>query len=84
MDLLLESLTNDKLGENGRRTRVKTFTGPHSRFRGSIKEASFVVGQVCVYVTIQASRNRRPSCPRRRPPGATLDCPGESKHVGHI
>jgi len=56
MDLLLESLTNDKVGENGRRTRVKTFTGPYSRFRGSIKEASFVVAQVCVYVTIQASR----------------------------
>jgi len=33
MDLLLE-LTNDKVVESGGRARLKTFTGPNSRFRG--------------------------------------------------
>ena len=56
MDLLLESLTDDKVGENGRRTRAKTFTGPRSRFRGSIKGASFVCRGGSIYVTIRASR----------------------------
>jgi hypothetical protein len=35
MDLLLESLTNDKVVESGGRAMGKTFTGPHSHFRGS-------------------------------------------------
>jgi len=48
MDLLLESLTNDKVVESGGRARLKTFTGPHSRFRGSMKEASFAVGEVFI------------------------------------
>jgi hypothetical protein len=56
MDLLLESLTNAKVAESGRRTRAKTFTGPHSRFRGSIKGASFVCRGGSIYVTIRASR----------------------------
>jgi hypothetical protein len=35
---------------------VKTFTGPHSRFRRSVKHASFVVGEVSIYATIRTFR----------------------------
>ena len=48
MDLLLESLTNDKVVESGERAMGKTFTGPNSCFRGSMKEASFAVGEVFI------------------------------------
>jgi hypothetical protein len=48
MDLLLESLTNDKVVESGGRAMGKTFAGPNSRFRGSMKEASFVVGVILI------------------------------------
>jgi hypothetical protein len=46
MDPLLDLLTNAKVVESGRRAMVKTFTGPRSRFRGSVKHASFVAGEV--------------------------------------
>jgi hypothetical protein len=48
MDLLLESLTIDNVVESGRRAMGRAFTGPHSRFRGSMKEASFAVGEVSI------------------------------------